>query len=55
MHAKETDTINTLRLDKRIIYWWFVITEENITLYRTFGGGAKVNGSFVTTSPAGIE
>ncbi|BBU39224.1 hypothetical protein APP_15160 [Aeribacillus pallidus] len=30
-----------------------VITEENITLYRTFGGGAKVNGSFVTTSPAG--
>lgn len=30
-----------------------VITEENITLYRTFGGGAKVNGSFGTTSPAG--
>ena len=30
-----------------------VITEENITFYRTFGGGAKANGSFVTTSPAG--
>ncbi|WP_243291523.1 hypothetical protein [Bacillus sp. FJAT-47783] len=29
-----------------------IITEEKITLYRTFGGGAKVNGSFVTTSPA---
>ncbi|CAH0159406.1 Putative ribonuclease YwqJ [Peribacillus simplex] len=30
-----------------------VITEENITFYRTYGGGAKVNGAFVTTSPAG--
>ncbi|WP_245828977.1 hypothetical protein [Salipaludibacillus agaradhaerens] len=30
-----------------------VITEENITFYRTYGGGAKSNGSFVTTSPAG--
>ncbi|MEB6548557.1 hypothetical protein MXL46_05475 [Heyndrickxia sporothermodurans] len=30
-----------------------VINEENITFYRTFGGGAKANGSFVTTSPAG--
>jgi len=30
-----------------------VITEENITFYRTYGGGAKVNGSFVTTNPAG--
>jgi toxin YxiD len=30
-----------------------VITVENIMVYRTFGGGAKVNGSFATTSPAG--
>ncbi|AGX44478.1 EndoU domain-containing protein [Clostridium saccharobutylicum] len=30
-----------------------VITEENIIFYRTYGGGAKLNGSFVTTSPAG--
>ncbi|WP_439024602.1 ribonuclease YeeF family protein [Bacillus halotolerans] len=30
-----------------------VITEENINFYRTFGGTAKINGSFVTTSPAG--
>ncbi|MFE4243893.1 hypothetical protein ACFRK4_29725, partial [Peribacillus butanolivorans] len=30
-----------------------VITEENITFYRTYGGGAKASGSFVTTSPAG--
>ncbi|WP_257985176.1 hypothetical protein [Bacillus sp. T33-2] len=30
-----------------------VITEENITLYRTYGGGAKVNGAFVTSGPAG--
>src|SRR5699024_2385229 len=30
-----------------------VITEENIIFYRTYGGGAKANGSFVTTSPAG--
>ncbi|WP_234998534.1 hypothetical protein [Salirhabdus sp. Marseille-P4669] len=30
-----------------------VITEENITLYRTYGGGSKANGSFVTTRPAG--
>ncbi|MCY7762836.1 T7SS effector LXG polymorphic toxin [Bacillus spizizenii] len=30
-----------------------VITEENINFYRTFGGSARVNGSFVTTSPAG--
>ncbi|GAM12827.1 hypothetical protein [Mesobacillus selenatarsenatis] len=30
-----------------------VITEEKLTFYRTYGGGAKVNGSFVTTSPAG--
>ncbi|URZ02582.1 hypothetical protein [Clostridium felsineum] len=30
-----------------------VITEENITFYRTYGGGAKVDGSFVTTTPAG--
>ncbi|MBN6889581.1 toxin YxiD [Cytobacillus horneckiae] len=29
-----------------------VITEENITFYRTYGGGAKPSGSFVTTSPA---
>ncbi|MGK9267876.1 transposase [Bacillus inaquosorum] len=30
-----------------------VITEENINFYRTFGGSARINGSFVTTSPAG--
>ena len=30
-----------------------VITEQNITFYRTYGGGAKVDGSFVTTTPAG--
>lgn len=30
-----------------------VITEEDITFYRTYGGEAKANGSFVTTSPAG--
>ncbi|WP_072578608.1 hypothetical protein [Bacillus weihaiensis] len=30
-----------------------VITEEDITFYRTYGGGAKANGSFVTTRPAG--
>jgi hypothetical protein len=30
-----------------------VITEENIIFYRTYGGGAKASGSFVTTSPAG--
>ena len=30
-----------------------VITEENITFYRTYGGGAKADGSFVTTTPAG--
>jgi hypothetical protein len=30
-----------------------VITEESIILYRAYGGGAKANGSFVTTSPAG--
>ncbi|MFR0049020.1 MAG: hypothetical protein ACLRWO_21200 [Clostridium butyricum] len=28
-------------------------TEQNITFYRTYGGGAKVDGSFVTTTPAG--
>ena len=30
-----------------------VVTEQNITFYRTYGGGAKVDGSFVTTTPAG--
>lgn len=30
-----------------------VVTEENITFYRTFGSGAKADGSFVTTTPAG--
>lgn len=30
-----------------------VITNENIIFYRTYGGGAKVDGSFVTTTPAG--
>lgn len=30
-----------------------VVTEQNITFYRTYGGGAKVDGSFVTTIPAG--
>ncbi|MFS0559414.1 LXG domain-containing protein [Terribacillus sp. 179-K 1B1 HS] len=30
-----------------------VITEENITFYRTYGAGAKETGAFVTTSPAG--
>ncbi len=30
-----------------------VLTQDNITFYRTYGGGAKANGSFVTTSPAG--
>ncbi|HIG0362323.1 TPA: hypothetical protein ACX96Z_003998 [Clostridium sporogenes] len=30
-----------------------VITEENITFYRTYGGCAKIDGSFVTTTPAG--
>ncbi|CAM4081753.1 hypothetical protein BAMA_16570 [Bacillus manliponensis] len=30
-----------------------VVTEENITFYRTYGGGAKAGGAFVTTSPAG--
>ena len=30
-----------------------VITEENIKFYRTYGGGAKASGAFVTTSPAG--
>ncbi|MBG9770814.1 ribonuclease YeeF family protein [Bacillus vallismortis] len=30
-----------------------VITKENINFYRTFGGSARVNGSFVTTRPAG--
>ncbi|NPC93399.1 hypothetical protein HOO54_14420 [Bacillus sp. WMMC1349] len=34
-------------------YYRTVITEENITFYRTYGGGAKVNGAFVTTIPAG--
>ena len=30
-----------------------VVAEQNITFYRTYGGGAKVDGSFVTTTPAG--
>ncbi|KXH78558.1 ribonuclease YeeF family protein [Sporosarcina sp. HYO08] len=30
-----------------------VMTKENVTLYRTYGGGAKIDGSFVSTSPAG--
>ncbi|MCA0972231.1 hypothetical protein LCM20_16605 [Halobacillus litoralis] len=30
-----------------------VVTEENITFYRTYGGAARANGSFVTTSSAG--
>jgi hypothetical protein len=30
-----------------------VVTEQNITFYRTYGGGAKVNGSYVNTTPAG--
>ena len=30
-----------------------VVTEENIKFYRTYGGGAKASGAFVTTSPAG--
>ena len=30
-----------------------VVTKENITFYRTYGGGAKVDGSFVTTTSAG--
>ncbi|GGE54843.1 hypothetical protein [Priestia taiwanensis] len=30
-----------------------VVTEENITFYRTYGGGAKASGAFVTTSQAG--
>ncbi len=29
-----------------------VITEKDISLYRTYGGVAKINGSFVTTTPA---
>ncbi|MGE6203854.1 hypothetical protein [Guptibacillus hwajinpoensis] len=29
-----------------------VITEKDILLYRTYGGVAKINGSFVTTTPA---
>ncbi|TDB40833.1 hypothetical protein C5467_24740, partial [Photorhabdus khanii subsp. guanajuatensis] len=28
-----------------------VVTTENMALYRTFGGNAPINGSFVTTSP----
>ncbi len=30
-----------------------VVTKENITFYRSFGGGARANGAFVTTSSAG--
>ncbi|MGR6898122.1 pre-toxin TG domain-containing protein [Rummeliibacillus sp. BSL5] len=30
-----------------------VITKEKIIFYRTYGGGARATGSFVTTSPAG--
>ncbi|WP_338803668.1 hypothetical protein WDV76_16600 [Xenorhabdus griffiniae] len=29
-----------------------MITTEDIILYRTFGGHARIDGSFVTTSPA---
>ena len=30
-----------------------VVIEQNITFYRTYDAGAKVSGSFVTTTPAG--
>lgn len=30
-----------------------VVTKDTVTLYRTFGGGAKIDGSFATTRPAG--
>lgn len=30
-----------------------MVTEENIKFYRTYGGGAKAGGAFVTTSPDG--
>ncbi len=29
-----------------------VLTTEDVTLYRVFGGNAKIDGSFVSTSPA---
>lgn len=30
-----------------------MVTEENITFYRTYGGSANVGGAFVTTITAG--
>ncbi|WP_368503179.1 pre-toxin TG domain-containing protein [Alkalihalophilus sp. As8PL] len=30
-----------------------VVTQENVTVYRAFGGKADIGGSFVTTTPAG--